>query len=55
MDQELMDALDEIRRQLVEINRRLDAIDERAGYQQRADRESAEIQEQYGIPTRGGE
>ena len=55
MDQDLKDALDDIRRQLGEIARRLDAVDERTAHQERAERESAEMQEQYGIPTRGGE
>ena len=53
VDDDLSVALAKITEQLATILKRLDVIEQKVGYEQRKDRASSEVEERYGIPTRG--
>ena len=53
VDEDLSVALVKIADQLETILTRLDAIEQKVGYEQHKDQASAEIQQRYGIPTTG--
>jgi hypothetical protein len=53
VDDDLSLALAKIAKQLDTIVERLDAVEQKVGYEQRKDKASAEVEQRYGIPTSG--
>jgi len=53
VDEDLSQALAKIGEQLDTVLRRLDAIEQQVGFEQRKDETSSAVQQQYGIPSTG--